>query len=121
MLRTQLEQAQKDMDTLQELKREALAAPKVFVERLSQGTVVASERQYKQQGQDDADDDQEPSAHDEAPTAGSPRAAKPLRLPALQKVALLPNINLRPWLGRLPRRATTKYDQNLGIHQTPSR
>ena len=113
-LRRQLERAQQDIATLQELKRQALAAPEVFIEQLTRGEAAAPRRQYKQQGQDG---DQEYLMHNEASTDKSQHNSTLLKLPELQKVTLLPNINLRPWLGRLPRRATTKYDQNLGIYQ----
>lgn len=37
------------------------------------------------------------------------------KVPKLQHISLIPDIDLRPLSERLPRRATTKYDQNLGI------
>lgn len=114
VLEEQLRRAQQDIATLKELKGQALAAPEAFIERLSlKKTLVLAARQCQQHERQDTDNELSLSPGREV----VPPLQEP---PQLQRVALLPNINLGPWLGRLPRRATTKYDQNLGtLRETP--
>lgn len=109
VLEEQLRRAQQDIATLQELKRQALAAPEAFIERLTRRRTMASMIRQCQEPE-------RPNTNDESLLCSTEEDTTPAlpELPRLQRVALLPNINLCPWLGRLPRRATTKYDQNLG-------